>query len=186
MLSHRACLSLFTTVACVLSITLLLAADTPSLPTAGGAAPTLEDLAFLTGDWALEDEVNGERRYLEERWSDVVGNSLLCTVRWLDANDQIRIAELITVTEQAEQIEMHVRQLYGPAMTVSERCPEAIRLVLTALDESSVTFTQTEGQQPWVHTITWERSSAETLKATIQLRPGDDASKWLNFLFHRR
>ena len=81
---------------------------------------------------------------------------------------------------------MHVRQLYGPAMTVSERRPEAIRLVLTALDESSVTFTQAEGQPPWVHTITWERSSAETLKATIQLRPGDDASKWLNFLFHRR
>lgn len=76
----------------------------PARPAMAQAAPTIADLDWLAGAWALERDGD----CLEEWWSAPVGNSMVGHFRWI-RDGKLWMTELLSITEQSGEVVFRLR-----------------------------------------------------------------------------
>ena len=77
----------------------------PAVAEDGGGA-TLDQLSWMTGDWRGE---LGNGAWIEERWSQVAGKSLVSAVRMVGGG-RTNMLEFIAIEEEADGIVLRLQQ----------------------------------------------------------------------------
>ncbi|MEE2776706.1 MAG: DUF6265 family protein [Acidobacteriota bacterium] len=94
---------------------------------------TLDQLSWMTGDWRGEMASGG---WIEERWSQVAGKSLVSAVRMVNG-DATPMVELIIVEEEANGIVLRLQQ-WNPGF--EPRSPAAAVMTLKEVGDKQVWF----------------------------------------------
>lgn len=100
---------------------------------AAGPAATIEDLAWITGNYAGALGPN----QLEENWIKAEGGSIAAMVR-MTGNDATSMFEVITVEESEGSLVLNIQQ-FNPGFV--PRTPTPQKMELAAITENHVQFT---------------------------------------------
>lgn len=129
---------------------------------AQAAAPSVEDLAWMTGSWA-GPMANGT---LEETWSPPKAGTITAMVR-MTVDDKISMLELIAITEEEDSLILRMQQ-FGTDMV--PRFSPAQALKLTAMSDNSATFeTHTPGG---LKQLVYTRDAKDAFSVAVTLTEG--------------
>ena len=98
-----------------------------------GAGATLDQLSWMTGDWRGE---LGNGAWIEERWSQVAGKSLVSAVRMVGGG-KTNMLEFIVIEEEADGIVLRLQQWNAG---FKPRSPEPMVMKLKEVEEGRVLF----------------------------------------------
>ena len=104
---------------------------------AAGPAASIEQLDWMTGNWAGNLGPN----QLEENWIASEGNSLMAAVR-MTGNDATSMFEMITIEEAEGSLVLHIQQ-WDPGFV--PRTESAMEMELTEITGNSVSFVNVSG-----------------------------------------
>ena len=104
---------------------------------AAGPAASIEQLDWMTGNWAGNLGPN----QLEENWIASEGNSLMAAVR-MTGNDATSMFEMITIEEAEGSLVLHIQQ-WDPGFV--PRTDSAMEMELTEITGNSVSFVNVSG-----------------------------------------
>jgi len=113
-----------------LSFCILALAGTSSF--AAGPAATIEQVAWMTGNWAGQLGPN----QLEENWISTEGSSIAAMVR-MTGGDSTSMFEMITIEEVDGSLVLHIQQ-WDPGF--EPRTPTAQKMELSEISANSVKF----------------------------------------------
>ncbi len=99
---------------------------------AAGPAATIEQVAWMTGNWAGQLGPN----QLEENWISTEGSSIAAMVR-MTGGDATSMFEMITIEEVDGSLVLHIQQ-FNPGF--EPRTPSAQKLELSEITANSVKF----------------------------------------------
>tara|TARA_B100001245_G_scaffold110612_1_gene80939 strand:- start:3295 stop:3780 length:486 start_codon:yes stop_codon:yes gene_type:complete len=108
-----------------------------SFALAAGPAASIEQLDWMTGNWAGNLGPN----QLEENWISSEGNSLMAAVR-MTGNDATSMFEMITIEEAEGSLVLHIQQ-WDPGFV--PRTESAMEMELTEITGNSVSFVNVSG-----------------------------------------
>ena len=108
-----------------------------SFTLAAGPAASIEQLDWMTGNWAGNLGPN----QLEENWISSEGNSLMAAVR-MTGNDATSMFEMITIEEAEGSLVLHIQQ-WDPGFV--PRTESAMEMELTEITGNSVSFVNISG-----------------------------------------
>ena len=108
-----------------------------SFALAAGPAASIEQLDWMTGNWAGNLGPN----QLEENWIASEGNSLMAAVR-MTGNDATSMFEMITIEEAEGSLVLHIQQ-WDPGFV--PRTESAMEMELTEITGNSVSFVNVSG-----------------------------------------
>ncbi len=108
-----------------------------SFTLAAGPAASIEQLDWMTGNWAGNLGPN----QLEENWIASEGNSLMAAVR-MTGNDATSMFEMITIEEAEGSLVLHIQQ-WDPGFV--PRTESAMEMELTEITGNSVSFVNVSG-----------------------------------------
>ena len=108
-----------------------------SFSLAAGPAASIEQLDWMTGNWAGNLGPN----QLEENWISSEGNSLMAAVR-MTGNDATSMFEMITIEEAEGSLVLHIQQ-WDPGFV--PRTESAMEMELTEITGNSVSFVNVSG-----------------------------------------
>ena len=108
-----------------------------SFTLAAGPAASIEQLDWMTGNWAGNLGPN----QLEENWIASEGNSLMAAVR-MTGNDATSMFEMITIEEAEGSLVLHIQQ-WDPGFVPSTE--SAMEMELTEITGNSVSFVNVSG-----------------------------------------
>ena len=108
-----------------------------SFTLAAGPAASIEQLDWMTGNWAGNLGPN----QLEENWIASEGNSLMAAVR-MTGNDATSMFEMITIEEAEGSLVLHIQQ-WDPGFV--PRTESAMEMELTEITGNSVSFVNISG-----------------------------------------
>jgi|TARA_B100000378_G_scaffold45954_1_gene34388 hypothetical protein len=108
-----------------------------SFTLAAGPAASIEQLDWMTGNWAGNLGPN----QLEENWISSEGNSLMAAVR-MTGNDATSMFEMITIEEAEGSLVLHIQQ-WDPGFV--PRTESAMEMELTEITGNSVSFVNVSG-----------------------------------------
>ncbi|MEE3172216.1 MAG: DUF6265 family protein [Pseudomonadota bacterium] len=108
-----------------------------SFTLAAGPAASIEQLDWMTGNWAGNLGPN----QLEENWISSEGNSLMAAVR-MTGNDATSMFEMITIEEAEGSLVLHIQQ-WDPGFV--PRTESAMKMELTEITGNSVSFVNVSG-----------------------------------------
>ena len=108
-----------------------------SFALAAGPAASIEQLDWMTGNWAGNLGPN----QLEENWISSEGNSLMAAVR-MTGNDATSMFEMITIEEAEGTLVLHIQQ-WDPGFV--PRTESAMEMELTEITGNSVSFVNVSG-----------------------------------------
>ena len=108
-----------------------------SFALAAGPAASIEQLDWMTGNWAGNLGPN----QLEENWIAREGNSLMAAVR-MTGNDATSMFEMITIEEAEGSLVLHIQQ-WDPGFV--PRTESAMEMELTEITGNSVSFVNVSG-----------------------------------------
>jgi hypothetical protein len=104
--------------------------------------PQLEDLYFMEGVWQRKQGAD----FLEETWSGPRRGSLVGMLRWLTGNNQVKLFELMTVTQEGDDVIFRLRHFSNDLVPWEEKkTPLVYKLVSCGGDEAvfeSETYSQ--------------------------------------------
>lgn len=99
---------------------------------AAGPAATIEQVAWMTGNWAGQLGPN----QLEENWISTEGSSIAAMVR-MTGGDATSMFEMITIEEVDGSLVLHIQQ-WNPGF--EPRTPSAQKMELSEITSNSVKF----------------------------------------------
>ncbi len=108
-----------------------------SFTLAAGPAASIEQLDWMTGNWAGNLGPN----QLEENWIASEGNSLMAAVR-MTGSDATSMFEMITIEEVEGSLVLHIQQ-WDPGFV--PRTESAMEMELTEITGNSVSFVNISG-----------------------------------------
>ena len=108
-----------------------------SFTLAAGPAASIEQLDWMTGNWAGNLGPN----QLEENWIASEGNSLMAAVR-MTGSDATSMFEMITIEEVEGSLVLHIQQ-WDPGFV--PRTESAMEMELTEITGNSVSFVNVSG-----------------------------------------
>ena len=108
-----------------------------SFALAAGPAASIEQLDWMTGNWAGPVGPN----QLEENWIASEGNSLMAAVR-MTGSDATSMFEMITIEEVESSLVLHIQQ-WDPGFV--PRTESAMEMELTEITGNSVSFVNISG-----------------------------------------
>lgn len=108
-----------------------------SFTLAAGPAASIEQLDWMTGNWAGNLGPN----QLEENWIASEGNSLMAAVR-MTGSDATSMFEMITIEEAEGSLVLHIQQ-WDPGFV--PRTESAMEMELTEITGNSVSFVNVSG-----------------------------------------
>ena len=108
-----------------------------SFALAAGPAASIEQLDWMTGNWAGNLGPN----QLEENWIASEGNSLMAAVR-MTGSDATSMFEMITIEEAEGSLVLHIQQ-WDPGFV--PRTESAMEMELTEITGNSVSFVNISG-----------------------------------------
>ena len=108
-----------------------------SFALAAGPAASIEQLDWMTGNWAGNLGPN----QLEENWIASEGNSLMAAVR-MTGSDATSMFEMITIEEAEGSLVLHIQQ-WDPGFV--PRTESAMEMELTEITGNSVSFVNVSG-----------------------------------------
>ena len=108
-----------------------------SFTLAAGPAASIEQLDWMTGNWAGNLGPN----QLEENWISSEGNSLMAAVR-MTGSDATSMFEMITIEEVEGSLVLHIQQ-WDPGFV--PRTESAMEMELTEITGNSVSFVNISG-----------------------------------------
>ena len=108
-----------------------------SFALAAGPAASIEQLDWMTGNWAGNLGPN----QLEENWIASEGNSLMAAVR-MTGNDATSMIEMLTIEEAEGSLVLHIQQ-WDPGFV--PRTESAMEMELTEITGNSVSFVNVSG-----------------------------------------
>ena len=108
-----------------------------SFALAAGPAASIEQLDWMTGNWAGNLGPN----QLEENWIASECNSLMAAVR-MTGNDATSMFEMITIEEAEGSLVLHIQQ-WDPGFV--PRTESAMEMELTEITGNSVSFVNVSG-----------------------------------------
>jgi hypothetical protein len=123
---------------------------------AGEPAPTVADLAWMAGSWAMDAGPNR----VEEAWSAPAADSMTGMCRFL-RNGRMTLFEALTIETIEGEVRMHLLH-YGPGL--SRRHDDPLVYRLTSVEGTSAVFTNTVDDFPAA--ISYARTT-DTLTARL-------------------
>lgn len=149
----------------------------PSEPPPGVEA-TVDQLAFISGDWQLPmgDDL------LDEQWSEPSGDCLMGSFRWMKKDGLVWMYEFLTMRNEADGVTMRFRH-FDSELTAWEEKSEPISLRLTELAERRAVFEHFGGDgDPW--TMVFHRVDDDGLTITL-VSAGEEESAGQAFAYRR-
>jgi len=120
--------------------------------------PTINDLAFLAGQWG--GSVGGDTA--EEHWSHPTAGNIMGMFRWISAEGEIDMLEMLSITEEADGIYLRLVH-YDKQLAAWE--DEPITLKMRSLEGRLVRFDPVnEGD---LESITYDRRQADRLDIVV-------------------
>lgn len=80
-------------------------------------ASSLDDLSFIAGSWCAD--VEGE--FVEEVWSEPRAGAMLGMFRWLRADGQPRVYEILSISEEDGEVLLRLRHFSATMIAWEER-----------------------------------------------------------------
>jgi hypothetical protein len=121
---------------------------------------TLSDVGWIAGHWA--DDSDGDLS--EEIWAAPAGDSMIGMWRYV-AKGRIRIAELLTITEEKGGVVFRLRH-FDPRMVAREEKDKPLALALIAHKDGEAVF-EGPGQPSGTVRLTYRQPSADVLRVTL-------------------
>ncbi len=120
--------------------------------------PTINDLAFLAGQWS--GHVGADTA--EEHWSNPTAGNIIGMFRWISAEGEIDMLEMLSITEEADGIYLRLVH-YNAKLAAWE--DEPITLKMRSLEDRLVRFEPVnEGD---LESITYDRRQADRLDIVV-------------------
>ena len=144
-----------------------------------GIAATVDQLAFISGDWQLTmgDDL------LDEQWSEPSGDCLMGSFRWMKKDGLVWMYEFLTMRNENDGVTMRFRHFDGE-LTAWEEKTEPLALRLVELSERRAAFKHYSGDgDPW--TMVFHRVDDEGLTISL-VGSGEDESAGQAFAYRRR
>lgn len=144
-----------------------------------GLQATVEQLAFISGDWRLRlgDDL------LHEHWSEPAGNCLLGSFRWIKQGESVWMYEFLTMRNEDGGVTMRFRH-FDDALNCWEEKDEPLMFRLTELDQQRALFQHFGGDgEPWA--MIFHRLDDEALTITVTDASRNEATGQA-FAYHRR
>ncbi len=130
-----------------------------------GVEATVDDLAFVSGDWELKQGDD----LLEEHWTEPSGDCLMGSFRWLKKGNTVWMYEFLTMRNEEGGVTMRFRH-FDHALTCWEEKTAPLVFRLVELDSKRAVFEHLGDNDPW--TMTFHRVDEDGL--TITLRDADE------------
>lgn len=136
----------------------------------------LAALTFLTGTW--RGKMNGE--FVEEIWSTEQGGAMMGMFRWLGANGQPRMYELLTISREEEATFLRLRH-FNSKMVAWEEKDSPVVLRLTESTPGRAIFTNVN-EEDRMKRITFNQPQKGELEINVDF---GEAREALAFRFDR-
>jgi hypothetical protein len=136
----------------------------------------VEDLLWLAGDWVGEKD----GALIEEQWSALAGNAMMCMFRWVDG-DEVRFYEFVTIEEEEDGVRLRIKH-FNPGLVGWEEKDESVAFSLVQLEEQKAVFLKDESEEPlW---MIYQLVEEDTLLAWFEGEESLPAGG--EFMFRRR
>lgn len=165
-------------VGAVSAIALTQPAAKPAAPTPAGmmdltkdpARPSIDQLAFLEGDWKGEKD----GAVVEEIWSAPSGNNIVGCFRWLKKTGKPSMFEILALTEEDDGIYLRLHH-YSSKLVGKEPSDKPLTLRLSKIEVNTAEFTPVAAGDlsKIVYTV-----SEKNLKITVEFAGGASALKF--------
>ena len=132
------------------------------LPPNAHAAPELEPLRFLVGNWTA---INPNKTVNEETWTPPRGNVLIGAFRQVRLDGDCSFVEMSQIALEGDEIVLRLRHLHG-RMEVPKNREEISLFRLVSLNAQRVEFTGSAGAEG-VASVVYERTGPHTLTQSI-------------------
>lgn len=191
--SHQPALAAFAAMLFLLSFAAASAqeptvAGTQTLPSSAASAisaippgpllqPTLADFAWLAGEW---HGTWGPRLALEA-WTPPHAGAMLCSFQ-LSENGKTLVVELLTLTEDAGTLKLHIRH-FTPSLVAWEK-QDPVALNLQSADTKTVVFENPADGEP--KTATFTRLDANTYASRFELTSQKGDPEITEIVYHRQ
>lgn len=148
-----------------------LAPETTDMPTPqAGAVATVNSLTFLEGTWRAESDGG----FVEERWTAPASGNLTGMLRWINADGELTLLELLTINAEDGRAVFRWRHFDAELTPWKSEADGPSVVTIESVRDNRIVMRALPGR-PGVQRMTYDGSAPGRLVATLEF--GEDAGR---------